>query len=94
MSSRIDSNPVPAAEARTLAEEAFVFGLPLVYIALQIDTNTSVTSPIGPRAPMNQFAHFRQLPDASDQVDGALNLDTLYSLGSYDLAHLPVTGAA
>ena len=43
-----------------------------------------------PRAPLNQFAHFRQLPDASDQVVVGLNVDTLYSLGSLDLSGGPL----
>ena len=39
--------------ARALAEEAFVFGLPLVYIQVQLDTATNVPRPQGPRAPVN-----------------------------------------
>ena len=54
--------------ARVIAEEAFVFGLPLVYIQVQIDSGSNVPRPQGPRAPVNQFAHFRQLPDAADQI--------------------------
>ena len=90
MRAGLDPKAVSATEARSLAEEAFVFGLPLVYIAVQIDTNTNVANPTGPRAPLNQFAHFRQLPDASDQVVVGLNVDTLYSLGSLDLAAGPL----
>ena len=90
MSTRMDPQTVSAAEATALAREAFVFGLPLVYIALQIDTSTNVATPVGARAPLNQFAHFRKLPDASDQVVVGLNVDTLYSLGE----HRPVGGAA
>ena len=89
MSGQFDPNDVPADDATRLAEEAFVFGMPLVYIAVQIETNTSVTKPTGPRSPLNQFAHFRQLPDASDQVVVGLNVDTLYSLGSLDLSGGP-----
>ncbi len=67
-----------------------MFGLPLVYIALQVQTNTNVPKPEGPRAPRNQFAHFRALPTASDQVVVGLNVDTLYSLGSIDLTAGPL----
>ena len=88
------TNPEPQAvsadEAAALAEQAIVFGLPLVYIAVQIDTNTNVATPGRGRAPLGQFAHFRQLPDASDQVVVGLNLDTLYSLASLDLSDGPV----
>ena len=62
----------------------------LVYIALQVDTTTQVTRPQGANAPINQFAHFRELPDAADQVVVGLNVDTLYSLGSLDLASGPL----
>ncbi len=79
-----------ATKAAALAEEAFVFGMPLVYIALQIQTNTYVEEPTGARAPLNQFAHFRELPGSSDQVVVGLNVDTLYSLGSIDLADEPL----
>ncbi len=81
---------VSSADASRVAEEAFIFGLPLVYIAVQIDTNTNVANPTGPRAPLNQFAHFRELPDAADQVVVGLNVDTLYSLASFDLSEGPL----
>ena len=59
MSVRLDPRAVSVEEASALAEEAFVFGLPLVYIAVQIDTATNVASPGRGRAPLGQFAHFR-----------------------------------
>ena len=71
-----------ADDARRLADEAFVFGLPLVYIALQIETDDGGGGPGRGRAPLGQFAHFRELPDASDQVVVGLNVDTLYSLAN------------
>ena len=90
MSAGLDPQAVSVDEAAAMAEEAFVFGLPLVYIGVQIDTNTAVARPGGGRAPLNQFAHFRALPDASDQVVVGLNVDTLYSLGSFDLSDGPL----
>ena len=74
---------------RALAEEAFVFGLPLVYIG-GADRHEHKRSGPGSRAPLNQFAHFRALPDASDQIVVGLNVDTLYSLGSFDLTGGPL----
>ena len=68
-------------EARTLAQEAWVFGMPLVYIEKQIDTLTHVTKPQGPLAPINQFAHYREFPDASNKSVVGFNVDTLYSFG-------------
>ena len=90
MSAGLDPRTVSVEQAAALAEEAFVFGMPLVYIAVQIETNTSVAAPGRGRAPLNQFAHFRELPDASDQVVVGLNVDTLYSLASFDLSQGPL----
>ena len=90
MSERTNEIALSPEEGAALAEEAFTFGLPLVYIALQIDTMSNVAKPATGRAPLNQFAHFRQLPDASDQVVVGLNVDTLYSLASLDLSSGPL----
>ena len=49
-------------QAKTLAQEAYVFGLPLVYIQTQVDVLTHVSRPQGGRAPINQFAHYRAFP--------------------------------
>jgi hypothetical protein len=77
-------------EARTLARDAWVFGMPLVYIEKQIDTLTYVTKPEGHFAPINQFAHYRELPDASNRTVVGLNVDTLYSFGQLDLSQGPI----
>jgi hypothetical protein len=34
-----------SAEAKSIAEEGFVFGLPLVYIAMQADAQSNVAKP-------------------------------------------------
>jgi hypothetical protein len=78
------------AEAKAVAQEAYVFGLPLVYIALQLETQTSVAKPEGGRAPLNQFAHYREFPDAANKQVVGLNVDTLYSFANLDLAAEPV----
>jgi hypothetical protein len=70
---------VTAAEAKALAQEAYVFGLPLVYIALQSDQLSNVPSPEGARAPYNQFAHYREFPTAQNNPIVGMNVDTLYS---------------
>ena len=40
MSERTDETARSPEEGSALAEEAFIFGLPLVYIAVQTDMNT------------------------------------------------------
>ena len=54
-------------EARKISKDSFLFGLPLVYIALSADVATNVPEPQGTRAPINQFAHYRTFPDASNR---------------------------
>jgi hypothetical protein len=77
-------------EARSLAYDAYVWGLPLVYVATQSDVLTHVTSPTGARSPINQFAHYRTFPDASNKTVVGFNVDTLYSLAQTDLAAEPL----
>ncbi len=45
-----------AAEAKSIASEAWVFGMPLIYIDKQIDLQTHVPKPEGTVAPINQLA--------------------------------------
>src|SRR5262245_57686341 len=77
-------------QARTLARDAWVFGMPLVYIEKQIDALTHVTKPEGHFAPINQFAHYREFPDASNRTVVGFNVDTLYSLAQLDLSREPI----
>jgi hypothetical protein len=77
-------------EAGALAQDAWVFGMPLVYIEKQIDALTHVTKSEGPLAPINQFAHYREFPDASNKSVVGFNVDTLYSLGQLDLTNGPM----
>jgi hypothetical protein len=41
-------------------------------------------------APINQFVHYRECPDASNKAIVGLNVDTLYSFASLDLAKEPM----
>ena len=85
-----DATTVSPAEARAIAQEAYVFGLPLVYQGVQTDVMTNVSKPEGIRAPLNQFAHYREFPDASNRSIVGLNVDTLYSLACLDLSAEPI----
>ena len=81
---------VSAEEAKTIARDAWVFGLPLVYIDIQADVSSHVTKPDAMRAPINQFVHYREFPDAANKTIVGLNVDTLYSLASLDLSQEPM----
>ncbi len=85
-----DYSTLTTEEAKSLAKEAYIWGLPLPYIEVQIDRSTAVTKPEGTRAPLNQFAHFRKLPDASDRTVVGMNLDVLLSLANCNLAQEPL----
>ena len=74
------------AEAKAIAQEGYVFGLPLVYIAVEADVLTNVAKPEGGRAPFNQFDHHREFPDAANNKIVGMNVDTLYSLAHLDLS--------
>ena len=77
-------------EAKKISQDCFLFGIPLVYIALSRDVATNVPEPQGNLAPINQFAHFRTFPDASNREVVGFNLDTLYSFGWFDLSAEPL----
>ena len=84
------ATPLTSAEAKSLAQEAYIFGLPLVYIALEADVLTNVAKPEGGRAPFNQFDHHREFPDAKNNKIVGMNVDTLYSLAHLDLTAEPI----
>ncbi len=77
-------------EAKAIAQEAWVFCMPLVYIEIQIDTATHVSKADQARAPINQFVHYRAFPDASNRTVVGFNVDTLYSLANVDLSKEPM----
>jgi hypothetical protein len=76
-------------EAREIAQQTFVFGLPPVYLSLQADVLSNAPKPEAMHAPFGQFFHFRQFPDASFRETTGFNVDTLYSRAVLDLAREP-----
>ena len=78
------------SEAKSIAQEAFVFGLPLVYIATQADAQSNVSKPEPGRVPFNQFDHHREFPSAANNKIVGMNVDTLYSIANVDLAAEPI----
>ncbi|NEI96439.1 DUF1254 domain-containing protein [Rhizobium ruizarguesonis] len=90
MGTPVKAQEPSVAEAKAIAQEAFVFGLPLVYIATQADELSHVTKPEAGRAPFNQFAHYRQFPDARNNPIVGMNVDTLYSIAYLDLSKEPI----
>src|SRR5262245_28341517 len=87
---RAANGQLTPAEAKTIAQEGYIFGLPPVYIALQADVLTNVAKPENGRAPFNQFDHHRAFPDAKNNKIVGMNVDTLYSLANLDVSAEPV----
>jgi hypothetical protein len=81
---------VDNTKAASLAQEAFLFGVPLVLIDIQAGFGSHVTEPTGLRAPVNQFGHSREFVDASDRTVVGFNVDNLYSFAFLDLSEEPV----
>src|SRR5262249_53660990 len=70
----------------TVAEEAYVYGYPLVLMEVTRKVATNTPS----RAPMNQFSHARTFPTPESRVVVRPNADTLYSTAWLDLAREPL----
>ena len=70
-----------------LARDAYLFAYPLVSmdITMQQATNVPDAQTVNMRAPVNQFAHARQYPNADEKDVVRFNFDTLYSFAWLDL---------
>jgi hypothetical protein len=80
----------PAAEqAQAIAEDAYIYGYPLVLMDVIRRMCTSVPAPTADRAPKNQFAHIRSYLHTHQGILRA-NADALYSLAWLDLSKQPI----
>lgn len=70
-----------AKTPQSIAEEAYLYGYPLVLMEATKDTG---------EFPVNSFKHVRDFPDASFTTVVRPNVDTLYSTGFLDLSQGPV----
>jgi hypothetical protein len=76
-------------EARQIAEDAYVFGYPLITMEMTRRVMTNTVEPRGTHAPMGQFVRMRAYPDAKFREVTAPNADTLYSTAWVDLTREP-----
>ncbi|MDX2090693.1 MAG: DUF1254 domain-containing protein [Kofleriaceae bacterium] len=76
-------------EATKLAVDAYIYGYPLVTSELTRRVMTNVAKVEGLRAPMGQFAHAREYPDADFRDVTTPNADTLYSFAWIDVSEEP-----
>ncbi len=79
-----------ANELEEIAEDAYVFGYPLVLMELTKNVMTNVAHPGAMKAPINQFAHADSLPGHTFRDVVRPNRDTLYSSAWLDLSNEPM----
>lgn len=84
------SSKLTATEAKTLAKDAYLFGMPVVFIEKQSDYQTHTTKVGKTKAPVNQFLHYRAFVDATDRSVVGFNVDNLYSFANLDLTKEPI----
>ncbi len=74
-----------------IAEDAYLFGYPLMLMDATMRASTNVATPdTRGHAPKNQFAHLKVLPDDTFKTVVLPNVDTLYSAAFLDLSAEPV----
>lgn len=83
------SEPERETAAFNLGTEAYIYGYPLVIMETIQRVMINVAAPEGFHAPLGQFAHQRQYPDASFKGMPNPNMDTLYSFAWLDLTREP-----
>ena len=74
------------AEARQIAEDAYIYGYSLITTEVTRVQSSNVPKVEGLRAPTNQFANNHRYPPADYRGISAPNADTLYSLAWFDLS--------
>lgn len=79
-----------ASGAKSLAREAYIFGLPLLITSTTIDLASNVPKATGKQSPVNQFNHHRDFPAADNRRVVLFNLDTLYTIANLDLEKEPM----
>ncbi len=72
-----------------VAQDAYIYGYPLVTMEITRRVITNVTAPEGTRAPMGQIIKLRQYPNSSFRDVTAPNADTLYTTAFFDVGKEP-----
>jgi hypothetical protein len=86
------TGPPTAAEARQIAEAAYVYGYPLVLMDLTKDRQTAASAPTSDEtaAPVNQFARAATLSNTSITHLPSPNADMLFSFAWLNLTNMPM----
>lgn len=93
--SAIRAEGTSAEEARTIAQEAYVYLYPLMTMDVSRRQATNIDAGKMPGfGPMNTFSSFKAFPDANFKAVVRPNFDTLYSSAWLDLSRGPVVISA
>lgn len=76
-------------DAKQLAQDAYIYGYPLVTMEFTRRVMTNVSEPAGTRAPMGHFVRMREYPTAAFRDVTAPNADTLYTTTWLDVGKEP-----
>src|SRR5215831_2021567 len=90
MKRRIEVPVVGHEEFHRIAEEAYIYGYPLVLMHVRQRMHTAVSSPTFRNAPLNQFAHSRFFPMPHDKDMVRPHADSLSSSAWLDLSNEPI----
>jgi hypothetical protein len=82
-------NVAEGLEDFALAQDAYIFGYPLVTMEMTRRIITNVAAPEGTHGPMGQIIKLRQYPNASFRDVTAPNADTLYTTSFFDVGKEP-----
>lgn len=84
-----NAETLSAQEARQIAEEAYIYGYPLITMEMTRRVMTNVSEPDGKRAPMGHLLKYRSYPTAEFKDVTAPNADTLYTTAWIDVGDEP-----
>jgi len=83
------ADPVSAQDAKQIAEDAYIYGYPLVTMEMTRRVMTNVAAPEATRAPMGNLLRVRAYPSADYKDVTAPNADTLYTTAWIDVGKEP-----
>jgi len=82
-------HPIEGAENFWHANDAYIYGYPLVTVEMTRRVTTNMASVEGARGPMGNLINLRKYPDTSYREATAPNVDTLFTTAFFDVGKEP-----